>query len=229
MRDCSEMGVFAVSAWSGSPWDHEQATGSKSRRKLDLWQGCHEIAEKSSKIVPLGAPDYSFTLNSLRRYPSVDFELRPSNESDDHFYDVPRTIGYRRPEGLILRAGGGLERIKEIINNALKQPKLSECLNTWIGPGTVLTNQNLPYLNGTVSGAELSSLRGREHVIGTVELPAPTAGRGTVLLASAILPNMDLSVRTYLHETANLLAIQQFWSQRRRESRPWPGWRAANR
>ncbi|PYT64002.1 MAG: hypothetical protein DMG42_35475 [Acidobacteria bacterium] len=28
----------------------------QSRRKLDLWQGCHEIAEKSSKIVPLGAP-----------------------------------------------------------------------------------------------------------------------------------------------------------------------------
>jgi hypothetical protein len=26
-----------------------------SSRKLDLLQGCHEIAEKSSKIVPLGA------------------------------------------------------------------------------------------------------------------------------------------------------------------------------
>ena len=28
----------------------------QSRRKLGLWQGCHEVAEKSSKIVPLGAP-----------------------------------------------------------------------------------------------------------------------------------------------------------------------------
>ena len=28
----------------------------QSSRKLDFRQGCHEIAEKSSKIVPLGAP-----------------------------------------------------------------------------------------------------------------------------------------------------------------------------
>jgi hypothetical protein len=24
--------------------------------KIDLWQGCHKMGEKSSKIVPLGAP-----------------------------------------------------------------------------------------------------------------------------------------------------------------------------
>jgi hypothetical protein len=28
----------------------------QASRKLDLWQGCHEVPEKSSKIVPLGAP-----------------------------------------------------------------------------------------------------------------------------------------------------------------------------
>jgi hypothetical protein len=49
----SEMAFLAIGAWSGP-------LGSliwlQSRRKLDLWQGCHEVAEKSSKIVPLGAP-----------------------------------------------------------------------------------------------------------------------------------------------------------------------------
>jgi hypothetical protein len=29
---------------------------AQSGRQLNLWQGCHKIAEKSSKIVPLGAP-----------------------------------------------------------------------------------------------------------------------------------------------------------------------------
>jgi hypothetical protein len=29
---------------------------TQSSRELNLWQTCHEIAEKSSKIVPLGAP-----------------------------------------------------------------------------------------------------------------------------------------------------------------------------
>ena len=42
--------------------DHEGLLGSGDRLKvhrsqdLDLCHGCHEIAEKSSKIVPLGAP-----------------------------------------------------------------------------------------------------------------------------------------------------------------------------
>jgi len=35
-------------------------------RKHDLWQGSHEIAKKSSKIVPLGAPlSLSFLLNNF--------------------------------------------------------------------------------------------------------------------------------------------------------------------
>jgi hypothetical protein len=33
---------------------------AQSSGKLNLWQGCHEIAEKSSKIVPLGAPLYPY-------------------------------------------------------------------------------------------------------------------------------------------------------------------------
>jgi|HubBroStandDraft_3_1064219.scaffolds.fasta_scaffold04976_8 hypothetical protein len=31
---------------------------AQSDREFDLWQACHEFAEKSSKIVPLGAPAY---------------------------------------------------------------------------------------------------------------------------------------------------------------------------
>src|SRR5437762_6780999 len=57
------------------------------------------------------------------------------------------------------QSGGGTpQRIKDIINNALKQLKLSECLNKLIGPGMVLTNANLPYVNGTQSSAQLAIL-----------------------------------------------------------------------
>ena len=62
MRNCSEMGVVAIGAWSGnrtSPFGFMNKLQIPSRRKLDLWQGCHEVAEKSSKIVPLGAPFFS--------------------------------------------------------------------------------------------------------------------------------------------------------------------------
>jgi hypothetical protein len=108
--------------------------------------------------------------------------------------------------------GGGAQRIKDIINNALKQAKLSECLNKWIGPGTVLTNANLPYLNATQSSAQLSARRGAQNVLGTPDMPVPSTGRGTALVASDILGNTDLAMRTYLHETANILAMQQFTS-----------------
>ena len=29
---------------------------ARSSRELNLWQNCHEVTKKSSKIVPLGAP-----------------------------------------------------------------------------------------------------------------------------------------------------------------------------
>jgi hypothetical protein len=29
---------------------------AQSGREFDLWQACHQFAEKSSKIVPFGAP-----------------------------------------------------------------------------------------------------------------------------------------------------------------------------
>jgi hypothetical protein len=36
--------------------------------KIDLWQGCHEMDEEISKIVPLGAPLSSpFAFNSFQR------------------------------------------------------------------------------------------------------------------------------------------------------------------
>jgi hypothetical protein len=37
---------------------------AQSSRRLDLWQDCHEIAKKSSKIVPLGAPFLRGSVNS---------------------------------------------------------------------------------------------------------------------------------------------------------------------
>jgi hypothetical protein len=35
-------------------------------RDLNLWQACHEIAEKSSKTSPLGAPSHSINANQSR-------------------------------------------------------------------------------------------------------------------------------------------------------------------
>ena len=48
---------------------------AQSDREFDLWQACREFAEKSSKIVPLGAPLQSCT---VRR---------------DPLQNVPKTIG----------------------------------------------------------------------------------------------------------------------------------------
>ena len=51
-----------ANSWSSRIPGHQISSGvakklhAQSNRKLNLWQGCHEIAEESSKIVPLGAP-----------------------------------------------------------------------------------------------------------------------------------------------------------------------------
>jgi len=139
----------------------------------------------------------------------------PACPSGDCAFGVPHTLPVYGNIGILgllfgLPGGDSLQRIKDIINNALKQAKLSECLNKWIGPGTVLTNANLPYINATQSSAQLSARRGANDVLGTPDMPVPSTGRGTALVASDILGNTDLAMRTYLHETANILAMQQF-------------------
>ena len=56
---------------------------SAGGEQLDRWQSCYKIAEKSSKIVPLGAPLlYSFALKNLRKYPSARLELRSRSSLD---------------------------------------------------------------------------------------------------------------------------------------------------
>jgi len=74
-----------------------------------------------------------------------------------------------------------------------------------------LTNENLPYVNAT------QDLRGWGEVKAS-EVPA--TGRGTVYIDRGTFqglsaPNPQL-VATYLHETANILAIQRFthWPDR---------------
>jgi hypothetical protein len=68
---------------------------AQSDREFDLWQACHEFAEKSSKIVPLGAPLQSCTVrrDPLQNVPKTSVTLlvqsaRPSEsrKPDDLLY-----------------------------------------------------------------------------------------------------------------------------------------------
>jgi RHS repeat-associated protein len=110
-------------------------------------------------------------------------------------------------------SGGGA--IRSTINGALHQPNLSKCLHQFFGPGKILTNANLPYLDATLSVAQITSLTNTPaglEATGTIAEPVPATGRGTVIVASENLGNLIQGERTYLHETANILAIQQFTS-----------------
>jgi RHS repeat-associated protein len=107
-------------------------------------------------------------------------------------------------------AGGGGEtpqKIKDIVNTALKHPRLSKCLNELFGPGTILTNENLPKVDATkdLPGATVGRTDPKQ---------VPETGRATVQIDRGIyrgLPASDpLLIGTYLHEVANALAIQRF-------------------
>ena len=105
------------------------------------------------------------------------------------------------------------QRIKDIVNAALKQTRLSECLNEWFGPGTILTNANLPCLDVRQSSGQITDIVGRP-AIGTPKQPVPPSGRGTVLVGSDVYMNPlvgnSFIADIYLHETANILAYQRF-------------------
>ena len=58
--------------------------------------------------------------------------------------------------------GSGKEKINRVVNQALQQSKLGECLNKIFGPGNILTNQNLPYLDTRKSQEEITKLT-RSH------------------------------------------------------------------
>ena len=103
-------------------------------------------------------------------------------------------------------------RVADTVNSALQQPNLSNCLNTWIGPGLVLTNDNLPYMDATKSGTQLAKIaKSKDPAIeGTVKEPVPASGRSTVYVASEIMGDKNEAMRVYTHETGNALAMQTF-------------------
>lgn len=99
----------------------------------------------------------------------------------------------------------------DTVNSALQQPNLSSCLNTWIGPGLVLTNDNLPFMDATKSDSQLATIAGsKDPVDGTVKEPVPASGRSTVYVASNLMGDKNEAMRTYIHETGNALAMQKF-------------------
>jgi hypothetical protein len=104
-----------------------------------------------------------------------------------------------------------LQRIIDIVNSALQQPGLGACLNTWIGPGLVLTNANLPYVDATQSEAQLAVIANRDVLVeGTPKEPVPASGRLTVYVASDIIGDKNEAMRVFIHETGNALAMQMF-------------------
>jgi hypothetical protein len=88
------------------------------------------------------------------------------------------------------------------------------------GPGTILTNENLPKVDATkdLPGATVGRTDPKQ---------VPETGRATVQIDRGIyrgLPASDpLLIGTYLHEVANALAIQRFTDVFPGKDR---GWRA---
>jgi len=105
------------------------------------------------------------------------------------------------------QGGGPGQKKKDLINAALKQKNLSKCLNEFFGPGTILTNDNLPRIDASkdLPGGDVGH---------TVVDQVPETGRGTVQIDRGIFTSLPAAdpflVGTYLHETANVLAIQRF-------------------
>ncbi len=102
---------------------------------------------------------------------------------------------------------GGDKKKRDVINAALKQKNLSKCLNKYFGPGTILTNENLPHVDAS---KDLPGGQAGHTVVDQV----PDTGRGTVEIDRGIFTSLTAQdpflVGTYLHEVANLLAIQRF-------------------
>jgi RHS repeat-associated protein len=114
--------------------------------------------------------------------------------------------------------GGTAGKAKDVIKAALKQANLSKCLHHFFGKGNVLTNANLPSIDATqdLGGA------GEVH-----DYEIPVTGRGSVYIDKGIFTRLRADdpylVGTYLHETANVLAIQRFTNIQPRAARPYMG------
>ena len=99
------------------------------------------------------------------------------------------------------------DKAKEVIKNALKATNLSKCLHDFFGDGTILTKKNSPRLDAS------EALQGG-HVGETRPWEVPDTGRATIHIDSRTFSNLAANdtflTDTYLHETANALAIQRF-------------------
>jgi RHS repeat-associated protein len=117
-------------------------------------------------------------------------------------------------------AGGtsAKEKIATIVNTALKEANLPDCLNEFFGPGTILTNENLPYIDASRNLSGAGEMRSTE---------VPGSGRGTVYIDNGMFRSLSGSdpqlVGTYLHELANVLAVQQFTNELDPNNRPLLG------
>jgi hypothetical protein len=106
------------------------------------------------------------------------------------------------------KSGADTQKKRDLTEAALAHENLSDCLHKFFGPGKILTNANLPridasqYLEGGAVGGTRASM-------------VPDTGRGTILIDKATFNSHSATdhftmVDTYLHETANALAIQRF-------------------
>lgn len=115
---------------------------------------------------------------------------------------------------------GSSDKARNLIKVALSQRNLSECLHKFFGPGTILTNANLPSINASenLTGGAVRQTRINEVC---------DTGRGSVYVDKGTFANLPANdpflVDTYLHEVANVLAIQQFTNVQPRGARPFMG------
>ncbi len=113
----------------------------------------------------------------------------------------------------------GQKKIAAVVNQALQQSDLADCLNQerFFGPGTILTNQNLPFLDTRVSQPEIERRTLTPGAQGTYETPVPATGRGTALIPTNLFydPNSTMGFLSakYIHEVGNILSIQRFGSE----------------
>ncbi len=123
-------------------------------------------------------------------------------------------------------SGGGKSsgKARDVIKAALQQKNLSKCLHKFFGPGTILTNANLPRIDASqnLTGGAVGQTDAR-HV--------PDTGHATIQIDKGIFTGLAANdpflVGTYLHETANALAIQRFTNVQPRWARDLMGPRGA--
>jgi len=97
----------------------------------------------------------------------------------------------------------------DVISNALQAPNLIDCGHSFFGPKFRFTRSNMPHIDATQNLGGATAGR-------TIESMVPATGRATVLIDKgtfAMNANDPFLRDTYLHETANATAIQQFTNQ----------------